>query len=340
MSGYKVKSLYPGAGIIVTYKCSAACLHCCYSSSPARSGEYMSKQTAGRIFSLLGKMGCGSVHIGGGEPFLNFGKLLEVCRSAAEHRVFVDYIETNASWYTDEAAVLTKLQKLKETGVDCLLLSVDPFHNEFVAYGKLKELEKCCRKTGMGTFIWQSKFERIVSQMDENTTHGIPEYEDIFGKGFVKKIAESYGLGYNGRALGILEKIEKNRYPAEYFVGDSDVCQTRITSLGHFHVDLNEDLIPPSCNGFRANVFELCGEGLECDKYKYFTAVQKGGLGLFFKEAQKLGFVPKEAGYVSKCALCFDMKKFVSGAVRMKTGREAADIGPAEFFGESQNQQQ
>lgn len=336
MSGYKIKSLHPGAGIIVTYKCPAACLHCCYASSPARSGGYMSKQTADRIFSLLGKTGCSSVHIGGGEPFLNFDKLLEVCRSASERRIFVDYIETNASWYTDEAAVSRKLKKLMDAGVDCLLISVDPFHNGFVAYRKVKELRKCCEKTGMGTFIWQSKFERTVSQMDENTTHGLPEYEDVFGEGFIEKIAESYGLGYNGRALKILEQIEKNRYPAEYIIQrEPDSCRARITSLGHCHVDLNEDLIPPSCNGFRANIFELCGEGLDGDKYKYFTAVAEGGLGRFFEEARKSGFVPKEAGYVSKCALCFDMKKFISETQGPKTGREPADIGPAEFFCES-----
>jgi hypothetical protein len=185
----------------------------------------------------------------------------------------------------------------------------------------------------MGTFIWQSRFERVVSQMDENTTHPISEYEKLFGDGFLKTIAESYGLGYNGRALKILEKIGKNRYPAEYFI-KNDSCRSQITSLSHFHIDPSENLIPPSGSGFRANVFELCGEGLEADKYKYFTAVINGGLELFFCEAQKLGFVPKEEGYASKCALCFDMKKFIGDTLTAKTGIEPADIGPAGFFKE------
>jgi len=210
---------------------------------------------------------------------------------------------------------------------------VDPFHNEFVPYRKIRGLKNCCQKNGMGTFVWQSKFERLVSQMDENATHGLPEYEAAFGKGFMKSVAESYGLGYNGRALGILEKIEKDRYPAEHFTkGDS--CRSQIASLRHFHIDPNGDLIPPSCNGFRANVFEMCGEGLDSDKYRYFTAVANGGLDLFLKEAQALGFVPKNEGYVSKCALCFDMKKFVFEAVREKTGEGPPDIGPAGFFQE------
>lgn len=338
MGNYRVKSLYSGAGIIVTYKCSAACLHCCYSSSPKRDGEYMSKETADKIFALLKDMGCHSVHIGGGEPFMNFDKLLEVCKSALEHHVSVDYIETNASWFTDDNGVSEKLKKLSAAGVDCLLISIDPFHNEFVPYSKIKNLVKCCRKNGMGTFLWQSRFEHIVRQMDENTVHSLSEYENIFGEDFIKSVAESYGLGYNGRALRILERFaeKKDLYPYGHFLKEAgDSCGGKIKSLHHFHVDYEGNLIPPSCNGFRANVFDLCGEGLDGEKYIYFSAVAGGGLEALFKKAVGLGFAPKEEGYVSKCALCFDMKKYICESIRAKTGAEPTDIGPAGFFGES-----
>ena len=333
MPDYKLNALYSGAGIIVTYKCSAACLHCCYSSSPKREGGYMSGQTADRIFALLKKMGCHSVHIGGGEPFMNFEKLLEVCKSALENRVSIDYIETNASWYTNDGDVSEKLRKLKSAGVDCLLISIDPFHNEFVPYIKVKNLIWCCKKNGMGTFLWQSRFEHIVRQLDENTVHSIDEYESIFGKDFIKTIAESYGLGYNGRALRILEKISKttDKKPCEHFLKDSQ-CGDRIASLSHFHVDIDGNLIPPSCNGFRANIFDLCGDGLDSEKYKYFTAVINGGIEVLFNKAEMLGFAPKKEGYASKCALCFDIKKYICETVKSQTGTEPADIGPVGFF--------
>ncbi|MCL1858679.1 MAG: radical SAM protein [Oscillospiraceae bacterium] len=334
MSNYKINSLYSGAGIIVTYKCSAACLHCCYSSSPKRSGDYMSKDTADKIFALLKKMGCYSVHIGGGEPFMNFDKLLEVCKSAREHNISIDYIETNASWFTDNISVSDKLKNLISAGVDCLLISIDPFHNEFVPYIKIKNLLKCCEKNGMGTFLWQSKFERIIRQLDEHATHSLSEYEDIFGGDFIKSISESYGLGYNGRALRILEKFTKDKKPYDYFLRDNQ-CGDRIKSLHHFHVDMDENLIPPSCNGFRANIFDLCSGGLNSDKYIYFTSVINNGLEELFKKAKDLGFIPKSEGYASKCALCFDMKKYICENIKAKTGLEPVDIGPAGFFTES-----
>jgi len=162
----------------------------------------------------------------------------------------------------------------------------------------------------------------------------LSEYEDIFGDDFIKSVSESYGLGYNGRALRILEKISKNKQPYENFLKDGQ-CGDRIKSLHHFHVDLDVNLIPPSCNGFRANIFDLCGGGLGSEKYAYFMSVADGGIKAFFEKAQALGFVPKNEGYASKCALCFEMKKYICDNIKSKTGGEPPDIGPAGFFEES-----
>ena len=207
--GYKVGALYSGAGVIVTYKCTAACLHCCYSSSPQRDGAYMTREAADRIFALSHEKGCRSVHIGGGEPFINFDGLLEVCESAQRNRVAIDYIETNASWFTNDADVSQKLKRLRSAGVDCLLISVDPFHNEFIPYANVKNLARCCEKNNIGTFMWQSKFERIIRRFDENKTHTLDEYAEKLGADFVKEVASAYGIGYNGRALRILDGDKK-----------------------------------------------------------------------------------------------------------------------------------
>lgn len=291
----------------------------------------MTKEAADKIFSLLKNMGCGSVHIGGGEPFMNFERLLDVCKSALSHRVYIDYIETNASWFTDDERAGEKLKKLKYAGVGCLLVSVDPFHNGFVPYVKIKNLLNCCKKNGMETFVWQSRFEPVVRQLNENTVHSPEEYENLFGEGFIETIAENYKIGYNGRALRLLERFARKKRPCGDFLKDTQ-CRSAITSLSHFHVDPDCSLIPPSCNGFRADIFDLCENGLDGEKYANFTAVMESGLEALFKTAQTLGFVPDSMGYASKCALCFDIKKYISETVRAKTGKEPADIGPAGFF--------
>ena len=329
---YKVTSLYSGAGIIVTYKCTAACLHCCYSSSPQRDGAYMSRDTADNIFALLSDKGCRSVHIGGGEPFMNFDALVEVCKSAMRHRVVIDYIETNASWYTDDKSVTQKLEILRDAGVDCLLISLDPFHNEFIPYAKVKKLIKCCQKNNFATFLWQSRFDRIISKFDENSTHSLEEYTSKFGADFVESIANSYGINYNGRAIRILETPYNDgnpKRPAEYLLDKSDNCSSKLSSLSHCHIDLNGDFIPPGCIGFKISLFDLCGDGLDEAKYANFLSVVNGGFNDLYKRAIELGFTPNPDGYVSKCKLCFDVKQYISEK------NAPYDIGPIDFFKDS-----
>jgi hypothetical protein len=57
-------------------------------------------------------------------------------------------------------------------------------------------------------------------------------------------------------------------------------------------------------------------------------SVVNGGLDGLYKRALALGFIPDNGGYVSKCALCFGIKKYISE----NSGSEPADIGPAGFF--------
>jgi len=79
----------------------------------------------------------------------------------------------------------------------------------------------------------------------------------------------------------------------------------------------------------------LCGDGLDGDKYINFTSVLNGGLEALYKRAESLGFIPGEDGYPSKCAMCFDIKKYICDNTMARTGAEPCDIGPAGFFEES-----
>ena len=323
MEKYCIKKLHSGGGVIVTYKCSAACMHCSYASSPKRRGDFMTKSQADNIFKILRKMGCYSVHIGGGEPFINFEKLLDVCISARKNGVGIDYIETNASWVTNEERTCKFLSQLLDADVSCLLISLDPFHNEFVPYEKIKDLLRYCRKTGMQTFVWQSQFERIVSQFDASKTHALSEYKSKYGDNFITAIMNSYGVGINGRAIKLADMVyEKN--PAEYYLQKNNSCN--IMSTHHFHVDVYDNFVPPGCIGFQANINDL--EDLPADKYANYLSVAEGGLTMLYNRAVSIGFKPKKDGYSHRCALCFDVKKYI-----LKT-ENPADIGPSDFFDE------
>ena len=84
------------SGIITNYNCNAECRHCMFASGPACSKEYMSESTAESVAGLLEKANTASVHIGGGEPFMNFEGLCNLIEALNRHNVGIDYIETNA----------------------------------------------------------------------------------------------------------------------------------------------------------------------------------------------------------------------------------------------------
>ena len=55
-------------GLITNYPCPSACRHCLYQSSPRWPKEFISAEMARRNLEAIQKLGCSSIHLGGGEP--------------------------------------------------------------------------------------------------------------------------------------------------------------------------------------------------------------------------------------------------------------------------------
>ena len=196
----KISYLVSG-GIITNYKCSSKCKHCCYSSSPKWSDDYMTSSTADEIFPILKRLGCYSVHIGGGEPLLKPDKIMDVLEVARRNRMDIEYIETNASWYKDESSANTVLKELKNHGVHTLLISIDPYHNEYIPFWKVKALIQACSKAKMNVFPWLMEFWNDIDAMDDHRPHSLDEYMQLFGQDYPVKLLKRYGLNLKGRAL-------------------------------------------------------------------------------------------------------------------------------------------
>ena len=94
--------------------------------------HHITEEMAENIAKLLSESGAYSIHIGGGEPFINFSSLCTVIRALSRNGIEVDYIETNGFWCSDEKFVRDRLMKLKELGVTTIMVSADPFHLEYV----------------------------------------------------------------------------------------------------------------------------------------------------------------------------------------------------------------
>ena len=298
-------------GIMVNYQCSAACRHCLYSCSPTRKPGYVDEKSAGEICRLLRSGGCRSVHIGGGEPFLNFDGLLMMVRKLKEAGIRLEYTETNAFWAADTSENSRneeKLKKLFAEGANCYCISVDPYHAEYVPYGAALNLAELCEKTGVDYFLWKQEYLRALSKLDSEKTHSREDMEKTMSKKYIFDTARHYGIGFGGRAVNIEDEFG-SAISADRLVEDSSPCRN-LLSTGHFHVDKDCYFIPPRCTGIRIPLSEAVS-GIPSGKYPVFEALYNGGISALLDFARQQGFSEK-AGYPSKCNLCFHVRQFLS----------------------------
>ncbi len=303
----KIDYLISG-GLITNYKCSSKCKHCSYASSPSWPNDYMTLSMADEIFSILKELGCHSVHIGGGEPLLQPDRILPVLESAERNNVGIDYIETNASWFKDGESAKSILRRLMQHGVHTLLISIDPYHNEYIPFWKVKGLIKACSKVNMGVFPWLMDFWADLDALDDRKPHSLQEYAKVFGQDYLLELPRRYGINLKGRALKKYRWMMQKE-PFEQIIRRSIPCRL-LSGVHHFHVDLYGNFVPQSCPGLSVNLREL-SQGAKPDKYPVFHSLESEGIGGLVELAiERYGYKPKDE-YAGKCDLCYDIRRYL-----------------------------
>ena len=268
----------------------------------------MTQSTMDEMFGLLWEGGCRSVHIGGGEPFLNFEGLLTLLEQARIFGIAVDYIETNGYWATDEELIRKRLSALKKVGGDTFCISVDPFHCEYVPYGRPLHLAKICSKEGFGYFLWQERFLRMLQHVNPDVPHDRIALEKSISKDYIFDTATIYGIRMGGRAIQIEQEYSSCK-PLESLLSEKPCLD--LVSTGHFHIDMYHQFIPPGCTGLALPLKEVVN-GIEPGGYPVYESLYFGGVTALYKLALEYGFVADEKGYTSSCTLCFFIRKFLS----------------------------
>jgi len=310
----KISHLNSG-GLITNYYCTSRCGHCLYRCSPKWKKDYIDKEMALQNLLKIRSLNCYSVHIGGGEPMLNLPKLIDVARAAKETGVSIDYVETNSSWFIDEDKAKQTLQNLLFNGINCLLVSISPFHNEHIAFYKVKGVIKACRETGMQVFPWVMDFYQDIDSFDDRETHGLKKYVDKFGEDYLQRIPSRYWTHFGGRALNTFSEILPQK-PLDVIL-ENHPCN-ELTDTSHFHLDLYGNYIPGLCSGFTIRRDDL-GKELEEKKYPIINMLLKDGIKSFLNYAQKNhDFEPKEK-YLNKCDLCNDIRFFLVNEIKYET---------------------
>ena len=312
-------------GVITSYACTAACRHCMFASSPDCPKEFLTPEKAEEIASLLERAGTTSVHIGGGEPFLHFPSLCDTVKILRRHGIFIDYIETNGFWAVKEDFVRERLAVLRELGVDCIMVSVDPFHIEYVPLERVLLLANLLDEEGFDYFLWQKRFLKKLMKLDLRTVHTPEELREALWKHYVTDTAAEYGLGMNGRALAMAYEMY-TRKPAESYRNEPP-CR-RITEPHHCHFDLYGNAVPSGCPGLAADAEDYLREAIAPEKYPVMSILYRQGVGALYAYAKEKGFAADPAGYPTKCALCYAVRAW------LLQNAPSADLAPECFYRE------
>ncbi len=327
MTKLNIRHLISG-GIITNYFCTSRCGHCLYNCSPQWKKEYITVQTAEKNLQTVRSLGCRAVHIGGGEPLLRPDGLADVLKIAADLGVAVEYVETNSSWFKDRESAVALLTNLRTRGLNTLLVSISPFHNEHIPFFKVEGVIEAARQAGIGIFPWVTEFVSDLSQFDSGQTHSLAEFSDVFGRDYLLRVLERYWIHMGGRALETYRPLLGQKNFQQVMDEASPNCLGELTNTGHFHIDLFGNYIPGLCSGLAIAIEDL-GKPLSDESYPILTTLGRHGIrGLIKKAEQTAGFVPQKDLYINKCDLCTEARTYM---VQSGCG-ESAELKPDEFY--------
>ncbi|HOI95890.1 MAG TPA: radical SAM protein [Syntrophobacter fumaroxidans] len=313
-------------GLITNYYCSSRCAHCLYACSPHWEKRYIDDETARMNLKKIVSLGCREIHVGGGEPLLDPRGLAAVLRTAAEEGVYVEYVETNSSWYRDHESAVEILTELKKNGLSTLLVSISPFHNEHIPFARVKGTIEACRSAGVSAFPWTADFYREIDALDDGIPHSIDEYARRFGADYLKMIPSRYWIHMGGRALKTFEDILGKR-EVGYLLSRNPRGCSELHDTSHFHLDLFGNYIPGLCSGLAIHRDDL-GTELSPEDYPILTTLYASGIrGLLEIAEKRYGFSPGP-GYLSKCHLCLEIRRC------LVTGKhiESRELQPEGFY--------
>jgi len=319
-------------GLILGYRCQAACAHCLYNCGPGWR-DWMAPDEIRAALSAAKRAWGGNfqVHLTGGEPFLNYPLLLEATQIARSLDIPV-YVETNAGWCWDLDRAEARFRELREAGLGAVLVSVSPFHQESIPLGRTLEAISAARTVyGAGrVIVYQSDWLPELSKHGLHEKVPLERYVADYGKTRAGlHLWMNYGLISGGRAGYRLGGWMPKR-PAESF--KDQTCPVELLYAEHSHLDLYGNFIPAFCGGMRLGDWHNLEDVIEAVRLGDFPAMigrllAEGPYGLYEQAQEEFAYQPLAEGYTGKCHLCVDVRKQL-----VQEGATPESLAPKQFY--------
>ena len=133
---------------VVTMACTGKCKHCSQGEHKT-SGCIDKKLSAEAVKKIAAEYSIKSVMTFGGEPLLYPDTVYEIHKAATEINIPKRQLITNGYFSKDLTAAESVAQKLFESGVNEILLSVDAFHQETIPVEYVKAFAQAVKETGI-----------------------------------------------------------------------------------------------------------------------------------------------------------------------------------------------
>lgn len=315
------------AGLLVTDWCPSRCRHCYVCAGPQRSA-WMAVADARAHLAALARLGVPAegVHIGGGEPFGDFDRLVAIVRAAQDAGLGgIGYVETSGVWATSEMVVRDRLATLAEAGMRQLSISADPYHQEFVPPDRVLRLHAVACEV-LGTEGVRARRWKWLQQPEDVAAMKEDERLGLFAR-FLRQYPERM----TGRAAAHLAPLLPHR-PADDL--PTDGCRALLESR-HVHIDPHGWVVPGTCAGIalgRASADRPLDEllaGWRLAESPLIGRLVGGGPRALLEDAMRLGFAADPAGYAGACHLCWSIRRHL-----VRAGAGADELQPADLYAE------
>ena len=322
--------LWTQAGLLLTYRCNAACEFCYYHCDGGKPG-LMSVETAMEAWSGLVRIAgpTARIHLTGGKPFLYYERLLEILEAGVREGLGgADMVETNAFWAADDAIARRRLATLKSLGLQRFKISVDPFHQAFVDIELVRRLARIAEEI-FGPVHVLVRWRRYLDE----PSAGPHLTRD---SAYLETLAE-YPCRFTGRAAGRLAELvlanPSQRLPIARTVDElrNNNCRTGWLGARHIHIDPFGNIFSGTCSGIvMAGIndapLDRIWRDLDFRTHPFLRMLSEQGPTGLLDRAIATGYQPRPR-YVDKCHLCTDIRTFLHSR-----GIEPTTIAPAECY--------
>lgn len=134
---------------VVTMACTGRCKHCS-EGEHRNSGESIDKNLAAQaVRKIAEEYNIKSVMTFGGEPLLCYETVCKIHQAARQMNIPYRQLITNGYFSKDYDKIRLVAQKITESGVNDILLSVDAFHQETIPLEYVKVFALAVKETGI-----------------------------------------------------------------------------------------------------------------------------------------------------------------------------------------------